>query len=1219
MVKHISKIAYGSDVYYMKDTEARSALIDKTEKGVANGVATLDSGGKVPSSQLPSYVDDVEEYSSLSNFPATGENGKIYVDTTTNLSYRWSGSTYVTISSDLALGETSSTAYAGDKGKAVTDNFNAHADNTDIHVTAAEKEYWNNKVNPPSYSVPTAKLLTYTGEPQALLNAGSSTAGTIQYSIDQNEWSTNIPQATNAGTYYAYWRFIGSESIYVEPTAIEVIIEKANPAYTAPVANTLVYNGGSQELITEGSSNDGVFSYSPDGEEWNSAIPQGTDATEYTVYWKLTGDANHVDINATPVTIHISKVTPTVSAPVSKTGLIYNATAQDLINAGSTNFGVLQYSLDNVNYGTSIPQGINAVEYNIYYKVIGNSNINDISSASITSSIAKVTPTVTAPTPKTLTFNGQAQELINAGSADFGTIQYKVGTDSWSTSIPTRTKGGSYTLSYKVVGDSNINDVLSESITCSISEKEITATVELSQTSYVYDGSAKTPSVTVKDGDVVVDPSEYSVSYSNNTNAGTSTVSVYDNEGGDYDVIGSTTFIITKASGSVITVPTAKSLTYSGSAQTLANAGSGTGTMYYSLDETSNFSTTIPTGTNAGSYTVYYYSAESNNYNQSATGNILVTISKANGSVTEAPTAKSLTYNGEAQTLANAGSGTGTMYYSLNSSSDFSTTIPTGTNATSYTVYYYAAESSNYKQSTIGNISVSIAKADASYTAPTAKSLTYNGSDQALLNAGSVTGGTIQYSADNNTWSTTIPSQTNAGTYISYWRILGDSNHNDKASASISTTIAKASQSAPTATGATTTYNTTATATASGGGGQGSLEWSNGNTQTSVGSKNTQARWTGNSNYNASAWSNSVTITMNKATGSVTTVPTAKSLTYNGNAQALINAGSGTGTMYYSLSSSSGFSTTIPTGTNGGTYTVYYYAAESTNYNKSATSNMQVSIGKANRTVTVSGNQTSMTPGQSNTITVTATGNPASSLISVTSSNTAVATISGTTVNAVGGGTTTITAIVASDTNYNSGSASYSLNVAWPNGIYAAYADGSMRTAENADTNAIGVAVITDNCKFIIDKTNDARKAWDSKYSTNKIIEGCFVTNGVSVAKTDYSGVSNTNAIAAVVSGGEAAKYCRSCSKTIAGKTVYGYLGACGEWQTAYDNKSTVDSIMSTIGGTDIQISNSYWSSTQYQNGSTNHGYHFNWKNALAGTNNKNTSSYWIRPFYEIS
>lgn len=85
--------------------------------GAKNGVASLDANGKVPTSQLPSYVDDVLEYSSKSGFPTTGETGKIYVATDTNLTYRWSGSAYVEISPSLALGETSSTAYAGDKGK----------------------------------------------------------------------------------------------------------------------------------------------------------------------------------------------------------------------------------------------------------------------------------------------------------------------------------------------------------------------------------------------------------------------------------------------------------------------------------------------------------------------------------------------------------------------------------------------------------------------------------------------------------------------------------------------------------------------------------------------------------------------------------------------------------------------------------------------------------------------------------------------------------------------------------------------------------------------------------------------------------------------------------------------------------------------------------------------------------------------------------------------
>ena len=102
------------DATYAKKSDVQSSLSSK---------ADLDSNGKVPSSQLPSYVDDVEEYTSQSSFPATGTTGKIYVDTTTNLTFRWSGTSYVVISPSLALGETSSTAYAGYKGAANAKNI----------------------------------------------------------------------------------------------------------------------------------------------------------------------------------------------------------------------------------------------------------------------------------------------------------------------------------------------------------------------------------------------------------------------------------------------------------------------------------------------------------------------------------------------------------------------------------------------------------------------------------------------------------------------------------------------------------------------------------------------------------------------------------------------------------------------------------------------------------------------------------------------------------------------------------------------------------------------------------------------------------------------------------------------------------------------------------------------------------------------------------------
>lgn len=93
-------------------------------KGAPNGLASLNESGIIPSAQLPSYVDDVIEVATFSNLPGTGESGKIYIVQDTNLTYRWSGTDYVEISKSLALGENSSTAYPGDKGKATTDKLN---------------------------------------------------------------------------------------------------------------------------------------------------------------------------------------------------------------------------------------------------------------------------------------------------------------------------------------------------------------------------------------------------------------------------------------------------------------------------------------------------------------------------------------------------------------------------------------------------------------------------------------------------------------------------------------------------------------------------------------------------------------------------------------------------------------------------------------------------------------------------------------------------------------------------------------------------------------------------------------------------------------------------------------------------------------------------------------------------------------------------------------
>lgn len=126
-----------------------SGKLDSSLKGAANGLAELDIAGKVPSEQLPSYVDDVVEYSTRIDFPVDGESGKIYIATDSGIAYRWTGSTYAAIGSSLTLGETSSTAYRGDRGAAayahaVTNKGNAYTNglykittNSEGHVIGA--------------------------------------------------------------------------------------------------------------------------------------------------------------------------------------------------------------------------------------------------------------------------------------------------------------------------------------------------------------------------------------------------------------------------------------------------------------------------------------------------------------------------------------------------------------------------------------------------------------------------------------------------------------------------------------------------------------------------------------------------------------------------------------------------------------------------------------------------------------------------------------------------------------------------------------------------------------------------------------------------------------------------------------------------------------------------------------------------------------------------
>lgn len=168
--------------------EALDDKIDISAKGVANGVAELDSTGKVPSSQLPSFVDDVIEVADYDHLPTTGETGKIYVTLDTNKTYRWGGTEYVEISESLALGETSSTAYRGDRGKAAYDHSQLTSGNPH-NVTKSEVGLGN--VDNTSDST---KKTNFTGS-IASGNTGFTTGGDVYTALSAK--ADKVTSATN--------------------------------------------------------------------------------------------------------------------------------------------------------------------------------------------------------------------------------------------------------------------------------------------------------------------------------------------------------------------------------------------------------------------------------------------------------------------------------------------------------------------------------------------------------------------------------------------------------------------------------------------------------------------------------------------------------------------------------------------------------------------------------------------------------------------------------------------------------------------------------------------------------------------------------------------------------------------------------------------------------------------------------------------------------------
>ena len=328
---------------------------------------------------------------------------------------------------------------------------------------------------------------------------------------------------TAAGSYFVKAKVVATANYDGAEKTAEFKIARTKAVLTTKptaVAN-LVYTGDALNLITAGVVDGGTMQYKlgVDG-IWSSEIPTATNAGEYIVYYKVLGDDSHSDLiddEKQQLTVTIAKADAQVAAPTAKTGLTYNGESQALVVAGSAIGATIEYKLGDGEWTTDIPTATDAGEYTVIYKAVADANYNVVDTEQqLTVTIAKADAQVTAPTAKTgLTYNGESQALIVAGSAIGATIEYKLGDGEWTTDIPTATDAGEYTVVYRAVADANYNVV----------DGENKFTITIAKIADSIDFSLD--NVTVRCGDSVPELTATSAS-------GTAVTFTYSDNGNDY-------------------------------------------------------------------------------------------------------------------------------------------------------------------------------------------------------------------------------------------------------------------------------------------------------------------------------------------------------------------------------------------------------------------------------------------------------------------------------------------------------------------------------------------------------------------------------------------------------------------------------------------------------------------------------------------------------------
>ena len=907
----------------------------------------------------------------------------------------------------------------------------------------------------------------------AVVTVSGYSGGTLKYRYDVNNgtsWTetTTAPTRTAVGDT-AVQCMVVADSNHTSTgwsSTITLSIYKADDArMTVTLGSGLTYTGSALTIATA-SDVHGISSYyigykkgsqaTADSQvTWNSANTtplQATTAGDYYVYYKFTVDSSHTGDKAYT---YVGKVTinkKSRSGAVSCNNVVYGSTVTASVS-GNTENGTVTWGITN-GTGTAVINGSSGTVI-----PTNKGTVTVTASVAATANYAAYTAT-----PKEITISARPINII-AGSKskvyDGTALTYNSATAEAAGTNRGLSPSGDYLVSCTVTGSitdaGSTNNVPSNARIKNSSEAIVTNNYDIT-----YVNGTLTVTQANGSGSVSMDGWVYGNSETNPTPSS----STNPTSGVTY-----TWYNSSKTALSAKPTSTSSVGTYYIKATFPANTNYKAYTTDYVSFSITQRKVTLNWGTTSWTYDKSAHSTtctagnlvNSDTCTVTLTGNSVgasvgtatVTASSLSNSNYKLPSSKTATLTISARTIT-LNWGTTSWTYDGNT---HSTTCTAGNVVSGDTCT--VTLSGNSVGPDVGNATVTASSlSNSNYTLPSSKTATltinakfilppnsipsvnttYDGNSHSITFP-DVTGATITkygYSEDQLTWTetTTNPSQTNVGTlYVrAYYSAKANYTGSNWSNSAI-ITINKASQTAPTASVVGTTYNGTSTASASGGGdsngvGHNEIQWSNGNSLTAIGTRDTQARWNGNSNYNPSPWSNTVTLSVSKYTPSV--ILSATNRIYNGSAlyaTAMVSYPSGgktpNGTIYYGTSSGattysisySGSSVSLSSVSvtdyncgSGNSITVYaYFVPDSTCsgvYNNSGNASKTMTItGKANQSAPTATGATTTYP---TAATASATGGGGHGSIVWTNGNTRTT-----------GGSQNTQAYWSGDCNYN--------------------------------------------------------------------------------------------------------------------------------------------------------------------------------------------------------